>query len=78
MNSDGSLWSETATVKTVKDPTYTPPQDCCVQYEVDAVDVKILYWTIETATSTNNLSTVNYLSTTTRTEQARSWDTGRI
>lgn len=62
MNSDGSLWSETGTVKTVTDPTYTPPQDCCVQCLVSAKDVQILYWPIETATSTNNLSTANNLS----------------
>ena len=62
MNSDGSLWSETATVKTVTDPTYTPPQDCCVQCLVSAKDVQILYWPIETATSTNNLSAANNLS----------------
>ncbi|KAK0510888.1 hypothetical protein JMJ35_006440 [Cladonia borealis] len=62
MNSDGSLWSETATVKTVTDPTYTPPQDCCVQCLVSAKDVQILYWPIETATSTNNILTANNMS----------------
>ncbi len=48
MNSDGSLWSQTATVKTVTDPSYTPPRDCCVQCVVSAKDVQILYWPIET------------------------------
>ena len=64
MNSDGSLWSETATVKTVTDPTYTPPRDCCVQCLVSAKDVQILYWPIETATSGNNRSAANNLSAT--------------
>ena len=62
MHSDGSLWSETATVKTVTDPTFTPPQDCCVQCLVSAKDVQILYWPVGTATSGNNLSTANNLS----------------
>lgn len=64
MNSDGSLWSQTATVKTVTDPSYTPPRDCCVQCVVSAKDVQILYWPIETATKAGNLSTANNVSIT--------------
>lgn len=64
MNTDGSLWSETETVSTVTDPSYTPPRDCCVQCLVSAKDVQILYWPIETATSANNLSTASNLSIT--------------
>ena len=64
MNSDGSLWSETATVKTVTNLGYTPPTDCCVECLITAADVQILYWPVETA-STNNLSTANNLSITT-------------
>lgn len=63
MNSDGSLWSETETVQTPKDPAYTPPADCCVQCLITAADVQILYWPVETA-SPNNLSTANNFSVT--------------
>lgn len=64
MNSDGSLWSETQSVKIVTDPSYIPPRDCCVECLITAKDVQILYWPVETTSSPNNLSTVANASTT--------------
>ena len=62
MDANGSLWSETEPVKTVTDPSYVPPQDCCVECLITAKDVQILYWPVETASSGNNQSTTNMTS----------------
>ena len=48
MDSNGSVWSSADTVSSANDPMYTPPEDCCVQCLVSAVDVQIIYWPIET------------------------------
>lgn len=64
MNSDGSLWSETASVKAVATPSFTPPRDCCVECIISAKDVQIIYWPIEIATAAGNSSATHNLSMT--------------
>lgn len=56
-SSDGSCWSETATVKTVPDLANTP-RDCCVECLVTAKDVQTIYWPVETAKKLSHSSTI--------------------
>ena len=49
----------TETLTTVTDTAFSPPRDCCIKCWVDAEDVEILYWPVETAYSSLGNSTVS-------------------
>ena len=44
------VWSVSYEVSALP-PTYTPPDACCTSCNIAAVDVRVLYWPVETGTN---------------------------